>query len=128
MSEIYKRERSVTKAFAHYGIGDYTRKETRITARLPNTNEARLLELPRSQPLLVTESVNIDAERRASQYDLGRMAAERAQFTVPPTATRPSPPSAYPNQPTRIPVAMTTPVEPTQCGETLYHAPPYRTS
>src|SRR3546814_15924193 len=70
MIEIYKRERSVTKAFAHYGIGDYTRKETRITARLPNTNEARLLELPRSQPLLVTESVNIDAESRA--IEIGR--------------------------------------------------------
>src|SRR3546814_5206750 len=76
MIEIYKRERSVTKAFAHYGIGDYTRKETRITARLPNTNEARLLELPRSQPLLVTESVKIDAESRAIEYGWGRMRSE----------------------------------------------------
>src|SRR3546814_244616 len=84
MIEIYKRERSVTKAFAHYGIGDYTRKETRITTRLPNTNEARLLELPRSQPLLVTESVNIDAESRAIEYGWGRMAAERAQLIVQP--------------------------------------------
>jgi GntR family phosphonate transport system transcriptional regulator len=84
MIEIYKRERSVTKALAHYGVDDYTRKETRITARLPNAGEARLLELPRSQPLLVTESVNVDAEGRVIEFGWGRMAAERAQLVVQP--------------------------------------------
>jgi GntR family phosphonate transport system transcriptional regulator len=84
MIEVYKRERSVTKALAHYGIDDYTRKETRITARLPTTNEGRLLELPRSQPVLVTESVNVDAEGRVIEYGWGRMAAERAQLVVQP--------------------------------------------
>jgi len=84
MIEIYKRESSVTKALAHYGIDDYTRKETRITARLPNANESRLLELPRSQPVLVTESVNIDAEGRVIEYGWGRMAADRAQLVVQP--------------------------------------------
>ena len=84
MIEVYKRERSVTKALAHYGIQDYTRKETRITARLPTTNEGRLLELPRSQPVLVTESVNVDAEGRVIEYGWGRMAAERAQLVVQP--------------------------------------------
>ncbi|MPZ10648.1 MAG: phosphonate metabolism transcriptional regulator PhnF [Kiloniellaceae bacterium] len=84
MIEVYKRERSVTKALVHYGIDDYTRKETRITARLPTTNEGRLLELPRSQPVLVTESVNVDAEGRVIEYGWGRMAAERAQLVVQP--------------------------------------------
>ena len=84
MIEVYKRERSVTRAFVHYGIADYTRKETRITARLPNTNECRLLEMPRSQPLLVTESVNIDPEGRIIEFGWGRMAAERAQLVVQP--------------------------------------------
>jgi len=82
--EIYKRELSVTKALAHYGVEDYTRQETRITARLPTTNESRLLELPRSQPVLVTESVNVDAEGRVIEYGWGRMAAERAQLVVQP--------------------------------------------
>ena len=84
MIEIYKRERSVTRALAHYGVDDYTRKETRITARLPNASEARLLELPRSQPLLVTESVNVDPEGRVIEFGWGRMAAERAQLVVQP--------------------------------------------
>ncbi len=82
--EVYKQTRSVTKALAHYGIDDYTRKETRITARLPNGNECRLLELPRSQPVLVTESVNVDADGRVIEYGWGRMAAERAQLVVQP--------------------------------------------
>lgn len=84
MIEVYKRERSITRALARYGIDDYTRKETRITARLPNASEARLLELPRSQPLLVTESVNVDAEGRVIEFGWGRMAAERAQLVVTP--------------------------------------------
>lgn len=82
--EVYKQSRSVTKALAHYGIDDYTRKETRITARLPNGNECRLLELPRSQPVLVTESINVDADGRVIEYGWGRMAAERAQLVVQP--------------------------------------------
>jgi GntR family transcriptional regulator, phosphonate transport system regulatory protein len=84
MIEVYKRERSITKALAHYGVDDYTRKETRITARLPNANECRLLELPRSQPVLVTESVNIDADGRVVEFGWGRMAAERTQLVVQP--------------------------------------------
>ena len=82
--EAYKREQSVTKALAQYGVTDYTRKETRITARLPTTAESRLLELPRSQPVLVTESINIDPEGRVIEYGWGRMAAERAQLVVQP--------------------------------------------
>ncbi|WP_193369537.1 phosphonate metabolism transcriptional regulator PhnF [Pelagibius marinus] len=84
MIEVYKKTRSITKALAHYGVEDYTRKETRITARLPTANECRLLELPRSQPVLVTESVNVDAEGRVVEYGWGRMAAERAQLVVQP--------------------------------------------
>jgi GntR family phosphonate transport system transcriptional regulator len=82
--EVYKRDLSVTKALAHYGIDDYTRKESRITARLPTVNESRLLELPRSQPVLVTESINIDAEGRVIEYGWARMAADRAQLVVQP--------------------------------------------
>ncbi|WP_299620006.1 phosphonate metabolism transcriptional regulator PhnF [Pelagibius sp.] len=84
MIEIYKREQSVTKALHHYGIEDYTRKETRITARLPTANECRMLELPRSQPVLVTESINVDVEGRVIEYGWARMAADRAQLVVQP--------------------------------------------
>jgi GntR family phosphonate transport system transcriptional regulator len=82
--EIYRREKSITKALAHYGVNDYTRKESRITARLPNANECRLLELPRSQPVLVTESINIDSDGRVIEFGWARMAAERAQIVVQP--------------------------------------------
>jgi len=82
--DAYKRERSVTKALANYGVDDYTRKETRITARLPNANESRLLEMPRSQPVLVTESINIDTEGRVIEFGWARMAADRTQLVVQP--------------------------------------------
>ena len=82
--ELYKRTGSITKALTHYGIEDYTRKETRITARLPTANESRLLELPRSQPVLVGENINIDPEGRVIEFGWTRMAAERAQIVVQP--------------------------------------------
>mgnify|MGYP002624416304 FL=1 len=82
--EVYKREKSVTRALAHYGVVDYTRKETRVTARLPSGNESRLLELPRSQPVLVIEAINIDPEGRIIEYGWTRMAAERTQLVVQP--------------------------------------------
>ena len=82
--EAYKREGSITKTLAHYGLDDYTRKESRITARLPTANECRLLELPRSQPVLVTESINIDPNGKVIEFGWARMAAERAQIVVQP--------------------------------------------
>lgn len=82
--EIYKRENSVTKALAHYGVEDYTRKESRITARLPTISESHLLALPRSQPVLVTESINIDTDGRVIEYGWSRIAADRAQLVVQP--------------------------------------------
>ncbi len=82
--DIYKRERSITKTLKHFGVADYTRKETRITARLPNASESHLLAMPRSQPVLVTEAINIDAEGRVVEYGWTRIAAERTQLVVQP--------------------------------------------
>src|SRR3546814_16389798 len=52
MIEIYKRERSMTKAFAHYGLGDHTHTGTRTTPRPPTTNAAppRDLQRPTRHP------------------------------------------------------------------------------
>lgn len=78
----FERWRSITKAFQHSGIGEYTRSWTRITARLPQQAEAHLLRLSTTAPVLVTESVNIDSRGRPIEYGEGCFASDRVQLIV----------------------------------------------
>ena len=71
---------SVTKAMEHHGVGDYQRKVTRVTARLPDAEEAALLQQPRVRPVLVLESINVDSSGTPVQYGLSRFAADRTQL------------------------------------------------
>ncbi|WP_299817641.1 GntR family transcriptional regulator [uncultured Roseibium sp.] len=52
----------VTAALRACGVEDFFRLETTIMTRLPGPHEALLLEIPSSQPVLVTTGVNVDDE------------------------------------------------------------------
>lgn len=51
---------SITGALRAAGVASYRRAATRITARLPTPEEARHLRMPASQPVLETESLDVD--------------------------------------------------------------------
>lgn len=76
----YEETGSITRALFRIGIKDYTRESTRVLTRLPLGDEARLLHQARSQPVLVSESVNIDANGLPIEYALARFAGQRVQF------------------------------------------------
>jgi len=80
IGERWAEVRSVTGALAAFGIEDYTRRGTRVTARPADAREQRLLDLPRHRPLLITESVNVDAAGRVIEYGVARFAADRVQL------------------------------------------------
>jgi GntR family phosphonate transport system transcriptional regulator len=80
LAEAFKAEGSITAALRKFGVADYTRKVTRVTARMPEEEEARLLAQPRNRPVLVTESVNIDEAGQPLEYGIARFAADRVQF------------------------------------------------
>ncbi|SMF80421.1 transcriptional regulator, GntR family [Tistlia consotensis] len=82
MISVYGRVGSVSLALADYGIADYERRVTRITARLPEEPEATLLRQPRTRPVLVTEAVNVDREDRPVEYGETLFAADRTQLVV----------------------------------------------
>ncbi|MCD6075827.1 MAG: phosphonate metabolism transcriptional regulator PhnF, partial [Rhodospirillales bacterium] len=82
MIEIYTKVRSVTKALKQIGISDYRRASTRVTARLPTPEEARLLRLGTSQPLLITEGINVEGDGRPIEYTSGYFASDRVQLVV----------------------------------------------
>ena len=82
MIELYTKYRSVTKALKQIGISDYQRISTRVTARLPTPEEARLLRLGTNQPLLITEGINAESDGRPIEYTSGYFASDRVQLVV----------------------------------------------
>ncbi|PWG61210.1 phosphonate metabolism transcriptional regulator PhnF [Sediminicurvatus halobius] len=75
---------SVTQALYQMGVRDYFRDTTAVTTRLPDAWEAKHLRQPRSEPILVAHSLNVDAERRPIEYAEGRYAGRRVQFVFHP--------------------------------------------
>lgn len=74
------RTGSLTRALFEIGVRDYTREETRVTTRLPSADEARVLQQSRTQPVIVSESVNLDANGIPLEFSVARCAGQRVQF------------------------------------------------
>lgn len=73
---------SVTRALETLGLGDYRRLETRITARLADEEERRVLALAPGRTVLVVEAINGDPQRRPIQFSRARFSADRVQLVV----------------------------------------------
>ncbi|HEV7344086.1 MAG TPA: phosphonate metabolism transcriptional regulator PhnF [Devosia sp.] len=73
---------SMTQVFGSYGIADYSRASTRISARHADVEETRLLSLAPGAILLVSEAVDVDAEGGPLSYALSRFPAERMELVV----------------------------------------------
>ncbi len=78
----YNRLGSITKALAKMGVTDYFRKSTRISARLPDKREARLLRQKPTEPVLIVESVNVDPQGSPIEYGVACMSGGRTQLVV----------------------------------------------
>ncbi len=74
----------ISEALALFGVPDYRRQTTRVTARLPQPTEASLLRMPRNRPLLVTENINVDPEGRIVEYGVSRYPTPRVQLVFEP--------------------------------------------
>jgi GntR family phosphonate transport system transcriptional regulator len=73
---------STTEVFASYGIADYARASTRISARHADVEETKLLGLAPGAILLVSEAVDVDLEGIPISYALSRFPAERMELVV----------------------------------------------
>lgn len=73
---------SISRALAQYGIADYTRKWSRITAAVPTAPVARLLNQPKTRPVLQVEALNVDLDGKPLQYSMTRFAGDWVQLTV----------------------------------------------
>lgn len=82
--DAYVETRSITQALKHFGIDDYVRKSTRVSARMPTAEEARRLNQPKTRPVLVAESINVDSDRRPVEYVVTRFASDWVQIIFEP--------------------------------------------
>lgn len=82
LPELLRADPSITAALTACGVPDYRRKVTRITARLPTSEEAELLAQSRNRPVLVSEAVNVDPAGEVVDVTISRYAAGRMQLVV----------------------------------------------
>ena len=73
----FARHHSITRALAHFGIDDYVRLSTEVTARMATAEEAERLMLGANPIVLETEAVNADSAGQPIQYSRTLFAAER---------------------------------------------------
>jgi len=82
LDDRFRETGSVTQALRHYGVMDYRRKSTHISSRLPTAREARMLRQPKTRPVLITESINVDPREWPIEFCETRFASERVQFII----------------------------------------------
>ena len=67
---------------SHYGIRDYRRSSTRITAAIADATDAARLDLALGRPVLVVDSTDVGTRGTPMVTKRSRFAAERVEFPV----------------------------------------------
>ncbi len=75
---------SITTALTRYGVIDYRRAWTRVTARAPSRVVAARLRQSETQPVLRAEGLNLDMAGQPIEYAVAFWAGGRVQFIVEP--------------------------------------------
>lgn len=81
---VFAANPSVTAALAACGVPDYTRADTRLTARSADVLQALNLRLPEGAPLLRSVAVNVDPAGRPVEYGITWFAGDRVALTIQP--------------------------------------------
>ncbi|GHC53648.1 phosphonate metabolism transcriptional regulator PhnF [Neogemmobacter tilapiae] len=73
---------SITAALGAEGVADYTRAETRVTAKLADALLANALQLVQGAPILRTVAINIGSDGRTVEYGTTWFAGDRISLMV----------------------------------------------
>ncbi len=82
--EVMASKESVTAALAACGVADYTRAETRLTAKVAGPVLAAALQVAAGAPVLRSVAVNADAGGAPVEYGTTWFAGDRVTLTVAP--------------------------------------------
>ena len=82
MADVVTATGSITQGFAHHGVHDYVRLESRISARLPSKEVAQWLGQSALRPVLCVKSLNIDTEQQPIEWAHAWFAGDRVTLAV----------------------------------------------
>lgn len=83
LGAAFDRHQSMTAALREFGIEDYRRSGTDVTARLPTSEEARLLAQPRIEPVLAFTAIDVETSTgEPISYHAGAFAAARVVISI----------------------------------------------
>jgi len=82
MAEIVESTGSITQGFAHHGVLDYVRQESRISARLPSQEVAQWLGQSATRPVLLVKSLNTDIQQQPIELSHAWFAGDRVTLAV----------------------------------------------
>ena len=82
---------SITAAFKIYGVTDYVRLSTRLTARLADEREAELLEIAPESAVMISTAVDALPDLIPVHLVSSVFAAERVEMVIEPFGETPSP-------------------------------------
>jgi len=80
LEDRFNKTHSLTQTLKAFGISVYSQKQTKVSASLPNPHDSRILKMPKGQPVVVAENVNVDMEGRAIEFTISRSAGSRMQL------------------------------------------------
>ncbi|WP_316858356.1 GntR family transcriptional regulator [uncultured Cohaesibacter sp.] len=81
MSEKRQHGQSITEIYRSYGIEDYVRRETTLSARMPEKWEARLLNQTMDSPVIEQEKIDGTSDGEPIGYAEHIWAARRVRFS-----------------------------------------------
>ena len=82
LADVVRETGSITDAFTAHGVTDYTRHESRISARLPDQRIATHLRQGTARPALYVTKVNTDMAGTPIEYAETWFAGDRVTLTV----------------------------------------------
>ncbi len=83
MAEAFAQTRSITASFREFGLADYLRHSTVVTARHAEAGDLKDLRLSPGAIVLVTTAINVDTRGKPVQYSETRFAADRIELHIP---------------------------------------------
>jgi len=81
-ADVYAKTRSMTKTLAQFGVHDYARQSTHVTAGIVDATDALTLEIAAGRPVLVVDSVDADGDGRPVLTTHARFASDRIELVI----------------------------------------------
>jgi GntR family phosphonate transport system transcriptional regulator len=81
-ARVFRASRSITATLAHFGIKDYRRQSTRVTAAAADALDAERLHLAPGRAILIVDSINVTMTGTPIMTSRARFAADRVELLV----------------------------------------------